>query len=193
VPAHGAGDEACEQAGGLGRPDNLVLEVDLHLEQFLKVRIELAEQGIKQPLAHQHHLDRQRDRVRLQRDGCGYAQMLGRGFDAYGGAFQCALQRLPCERLYQDAARIDDEVAAIGLVQGARLDQPEIGHQSAHLGDVLDPAEEICAARGPAGGHADPADARKGAAAAAPRPTSIPPGVRPFWLRWSVVPPPAGH
>ena len=62
-------------------------------------------------------------------------------------ALERALQGRPAERLAQDGTGVEQQVAAVGPVQGARLDQPEVGRQGALASDVLDAADQVCERR----------------------------------------------
>ena len=55
---------------------------------------------------------------------------------------QTAFQRLPGEGFSQDAPCIQHQETAIGAVQRTGADQREIGHQRAHMGDILDPPHQ---------------------------------------------------
>ena len=61
-------------------------------------------------------------------------------------AFEGALQRFPGKGRQQQLARVEQQIAAVGAMQGAGLDQQEVGDQRAHLRDVLDAADEIAVA-----------------------------------------------
>ena len=62
-------------------------------------------------------------------------------------ALMARFERLPGERRKQQPARIQQQIAAVGAVQRARLDQQEVGDQRAHLGDVLDASDQIAEGR----------------------------------------------
>ena len=47
----------------------------------------------------------------------------------------------------QEAAHVEQKVAAVGAMHGAGLDQPEIGHQRAVQRDVLDAADQVAERR----------------------------------------------
>ncbi len=98
-------------------------------------------------LADENDLHLQRDRLRLQRDGADHAVDLAQRLDDDLLLAQGALQPLPGERLGQQLERLDDQIAAVGLVQRPRLDEREVGDQRAHLGHVLDAADQLGVAR----------------------------------------------
>ncbi len=83
------------------------------------------------------------DRLGLERHRADQAELLGERFDPDLARPQDALELLPGERLEQQAARIEHQIAAVGAVQRAGLDQVEVGDQRAELGDVLDPAHQV--------------------------------------------------
>ena len=62
-------------------------------------------------------------------------------------AQQRAFQRRPAQWLGQQVAQIDHQRAAIGAMQAARLDQPEIGHQRALHREMLDAADQVAQRR----------------------------------------------
>ena len=60
---------------------------------------------------------------------------------------QGLLESLPGHRPAQHLAGIQDQVAAVGPVQGARPDQMEVGQERAHLGAMLDTTEQAIVVR----------------------------------------------
>lgn len=122
---------------------HVVLEVGGHLEELGEVRIELVEQVVEQPVAQEDDLDVERDRLGLERDRADQTQALAERLDAQLARIERALQALPRERLQEDLACIEQQVAAVRAVQRAALDQRKIGEQRAHLRDVLDAPEQI--------------------------------------------------
>ena len=65
--------------------------------------------------------------------------MLDADLAGLDGALQC----LPGEGGEQQLARIEQQVAAVRPMQRAGLDEQKVGHQRAHLGDVLDAADDV--------------------------------------------------
>ena len=63
--------------------------------------------------------------------------------DAHLARLDGALQGFPGERREQKLAGVQQQIAAIGPVQRAGLDQQEVGNQRTHLRDMLDPADQI--------------------------------------------------
>ena len=120
-----------------------VVEIGLHLEQAGEVRIERRQHVVELAVAEQHDLDVEGDRLGIERLRGDEACRLRRLLDANLARLDGALQRLPGERRQQQPAGIEQQVAAVGLVQGAGLDQQEVGDQRAHLGEMLDPADQV--------------------------------------------------
>ena len=60
---------------------------------------------------------------------------------------QGPFERLPDEGIHQDRLDLHDQVAAVGLQQGAGLNHGEIGGHGPHVGPFLDPAEYIVIGR----------------------------------------------
>ena len=54
-----------------------------------------------------------------------------------------SFQRRPAVRLHQQAAHIQQEIAAVGAMQGAGLDQAKIGRQHASHGQIFDAAGQV--------------------------------------------------
>ena len=118
-------------------------EIGLDLEQLGEVGIEFA-QAIEQPgLAEQHDLQVERDGLRLDRHGLAAIQNLGEVLDLDLGFAQGALERFPGDVLLQQLERIDQQEAAIGNVQAARLDEHEVSDDRHQQGDVLHLADQI--------------------------------------------------
>jgi hypothetical protein len=140
---HQGADQARVQQVVVRRALHFVLEVGRHLEQLAELRIVLGEQVIQHAVADQDHLGVERDRLRLQRHGADQAVHLAERLDADLAGGQRALEALPGERLGQQLERIQQQVAAVGLMQRARLDQQEVGDQRTELGNVLDPSDQV--------------------------------------------------
>lgn len=122
---------------------HILLEIDLNLEQLVEIGIQPAQHVVKRTVANQDDLDVERDWLRLQRYGADQAHHLAEGLDLDMLGAQRALQRLPGIGLHEQAQGVDHQEAAIGSVQGAGLDQGEIGQQRAHLGDMFDPPDQV--------------------------------------------------
>ena len=141
--ARQGGDDAgvVEVAGGGAR--QLVLEVSNHFEQLGEVGVVGLQQVIQLALADQDDLDVERDRHGVERHRVDQRQHLAERFDPNLARTQGAFQTLPGIRLHQQLVRVEDEIAAVGLVQCARFDEGEVGDQGAEVFDVLDPADEV--------------------------------------------------
>ena len=103
------------------------------------------QQVVELAVAEQHHLDVERNRLgieRLRRDqvkpdaSIGCSMRISRALMARFKASQANGDS-------SSLARIEQQIAAVGAMQRAGLDQQEVGDQRAHLGDVLDPADEV--------------------------------------------------
>ncbi len=143
VAAGNAGNELGIGLVGFVRPHHLILKVDHHLEQLAELGVILVQLVIEHAVAQQHHLHVERDRLRLQRDGTDKAVDLAQRLDGDIAGAQRPLQPLIGIGLLQQLARIQQQIAAVGLVQRARLNQRVVGNQRAHLRDVLHPAQQI--------------------------------------------------
>ena len=141
------GDQTGIEQMGVGIALNAVFEIRRHLEQLVEIRVVLLQQVIEQAVAEQHDLDIQRHRLRLQRDGADQAVHLAQRFDANLARLQGAFQAFPGKGLHQHFAHVQQQVAAVGPVQRTRLDQGEIRHQRAQLGDMLDPPDQVAVGR----------------------------------------------
>jgi hypothetical protein len=137
------GDEARIDQMALRAAHELVLEIDRDLEELAELRVQLAEQVIDVALAEHHDLHIQRDRLGLQRQGADEAGDLGERLDADLGGLQETFQGLPGEGLHQQLERIDDQIAAVGLVQRAGADHGEVRLQRAQVGAVLDATDQL--------------------------------------------------
>ena len=119
-----------------------VLEVGGDLEQLAELGILLGEHVIEHGLADDDDLDVERDGLGLEAAGADHAERLAGRLDADFSRPQGLLERVVGERLLEQLARIQDEVAAVGAVQRAGLDEGEVGGQRAHLREVLDLADQ---------------------------------------------------
>jgi hypothetical protein len=120
-----------------------VVEVGGHLEEGRELGIVVVEQVVELRIAAQHHLGLQWNVGGLQRHRADQAQHLPGRFDADLAAFQGALQGVPAEGLRQYLAQVEDQVAAVGPMQRAGLDQREVGDQGTHFRHVLDAADQV--------------------------------------------------
>ncbi len=117
----------------LRRPGHLHGKIGAHLEQLLELLVVLIQQIVRRWVANQDDLDIERNRFRRQA-GCGQnSHLLPHLFDTDALIAQRLLERFPGQRLAQQAARVQDQVAAIGAMQCASFDLAEIGDQRAIL------------------------------------------------------------
>ena len=77
---------------------HVVLEVRRDLEQLVEIGVEVLQQVIVHALAEQHDLQRQRDRLRLQRQVADQAHQLRQRFDRDLARLERALQAIPGDR-----------------------------------------------------------------------------------------------
>ena len=143
IVPHQGGDHARVRAAVLRGAVDHVVEVDRHLEQFGEFRIALAEHIVDAAIAEQHHLDAQRYGFGLQRNRGRHATGFHHPLDAHFARLQGPLQRIPGVGIGQHLLRVEQQIAAVGAQQRARLDQVEVGDQRAELGDVLDTADQV--------------------------------------------------
>ena len=142
---------AAGQRGQQARIQQVVLRVALdavfkvrrHLEQLAKLGVVVLQQVVQKAVTKQNDLDVQRYRLRLQRHGADQAHQLAHGLDANLARLQRSLQTVPGKRLHQHLACVQQQVAAIGAVQGAGLDQGEIRHQCTELRHMLNTPDQI--------------------------------------------------
>ena len=87
----------------------------------------------------------------LKGDRIEQAHHLAGGFDLDLAGLQGALERFPRKRLGQQSAAVQDQATPVRLVQGARLDQGEVGLQRAQMRHVLDAANQAVDAYGERG------------------------------------------
>jgi hypothetical protein len=112
-----------------------------------ELRVEGAEQQIQEAVAEQHHLDIERYRIRLEGDGARQADQTADVLDNDFAAPQHPLERRPAERFGQKIAGVEQEIAAVGAMNGACLDQAKVGDERALVGDMLDGADQIAERR----------------------------------------------
>ena len=140
-------DHAGEQAGAVGTAGHILGHVRRHLEQGRELRIVLLQDVVDIAIALQHDLDVQRYRLRLQLHRAAKTEQLFQGLDTDFPRLERALQRRPGVGAGQQLVGVEYQVTAVGAVQGAGFDQVEVGDQCAHLGYVLDPAQQVAEAR----------------------------------------------
>ncbi len=100
-------------------------------------------QVVEHRLADHHDLEVERYRLGFQGDRRRVAHELGQRFDPDLAVDQRPLELFPGIGLGQQLAGVDDQEAAVGLVQRARLDQREVGDQGAEPGGMLDPSDQV--------------------------------------------------
>jgi len=105
------------------------------------------QQVVHLAIADQHHLERARQRLGLQRQRPAPALRLGRRLDADLARAQAALEAFPRKGLREQALGVEHQVAPIGAVQRPGADQVEVTHLIALLYDVLDAADQVAVAR----------------------------------------------
>src|SRR5690606_21119828 len=126
VLLHDRGDDARVGEVVLIRPRNRVVEIGLNFEEATEVGIESGEQVIELAIPEQHDLDVERNGFRIERLGRDETQAFQRLLDADLARLDGSLQGFPGIRGQQQLARVDEQVAAVGLVQRAGLDQQEV-------------------------------------------------------------------
>ncbi len=112
-----------------------------------EIRVQGGKQEIEQAVAEQHDFDPQRNGIGFERNRAGQAEKAADVLDGDLAAPQRALERGPAERLDQQGARVDEQIAAARAMHGAGLDQAEIGHQHAVRRDVFDAADQVAERR----------------------------------------------
>ena len=144
---HEPGAEACEGEFTVRGSRHFVFEIDDDLEEVPEFGIVTLE-DIQQPaLADQADFHVERNRRRIQRRS-GEETELGFGrVEPDLSRAQRTLQRLPRERLHQQLARIEHEEAAVGAMQGARLEQGEVRDEGAERRAMLDTADQVAERR----------------------------------------------
>jgi hypothetical protein len=98
-------------------------------------------------LADQDHLQIERDRFGLDGQRRQQAEELTQRLDLDLACAQRAFQPLPGIRLGQQFFRVEHQVATVRARQGARADHREVGDQRAHVGNVIDAADQVLEAR----------------------------------------------
>ena len=108
-----------------------ILKVDQNLEVLADIRVQRVKQEIEQAIAEQHDLHSQWNGIGIERDRAGQAEEAADVLDRDLPTFQRAFERGPAKWLHQEAARVQKQVTAARPMEGARLDQLEIGHKDA--------------------------------------------------------------
>ena len=137
------GDHAGQPGVRRAVAGQVVVEVGHHAKQAGEIRVVAAQQLVQLALAEQDHLDGQRDRLGFEPRWRRRAVLLGDRFDLDAAPVQRALEAGPRERLAQQLARVDQQVAPVGAVQRTRADQPEVGDQRAELRAVVDAPDQV--------------------------------------------------
>ena len=140
-------DQAGEQQGALGSAHHVLGHIRRHLEQGGELRVILLEDVVEVAIPLQYHLDVQRQGLGLQLYGADETEQLFHGLYADLAGFQGALQGGPGKGAGEQFVGVENQVTAVGPVQGPRLDQVEVRHQRAHLGDILNPADQVAETR----------------------------------------------
>ena len=105
------------------------------------------QQVVEFAIPEQHDLDVERYGLGIECLGRDQARRFHGLLDADLAGLDRALQGFPRERREQQPARVEQQIAAVGLVQRARLDQQKVGDQRAHLGEVLDAPHQVAVGR----------------------------------------------
>ena len=125
----------------------VVFEIGKNLEMLCHFGIEGCEQKIQHAIAEQDDLHLERDRIGLQGHRAGQAEKSANIFDRDLAPPQRPLERRPAERLQQHAAGVEQEVAAVGAMDRAGLDEAKVRQQRAVQGDILDAADQVAERR----------------------------------------------
>ena len=125
---------------GLAHPP---VELGLDLEELVKIFVVAIEQLVDIGVADQDDLDVQGDGLGLQGPGGDHPEHLHGVLDLDLPVFQAALQGLVGKEPAQQVQGLQDEVAAVGPVQGPGPDQGEVGHQGAELGPAFHRPEQV--------------------------------------------------
>lgn len=143
LPPRGCGEKAGVEFEALRRAVDAVVELGGHFEQLWEIRIDLRKNIVEIRRTDEHYLDVERNGLRLERDRAGEAQEVFERNRADLLGAQDPLQGIPAETGGQQALGIEDQIAAIGLVQRARNDQIEIRDQGAETRQVLDAPDQV--------------------------------------------------
>ncbi len=120
----------------------------LHFEKLAIIRVKVKKQVINPGSADQDDFGPHLDRFRLERNHGHEAVLLQHILDSDLVVADAALQGVPDKGIYQHFAGVDDQIAAVGAMQGAGADHGEIGHRhTAVLHDMFDPSEEVVVGR----------------------------------------------
>ena len=143
LAARGVGDHAGVARRVAVVTRHLFVEVRGHLEKLGEVRVGPAQQVVDHRVAQQDHLDVEGDGLGLQCDRVGEAQGLGEPLDADLVGLERALDLLPDDGLHEQLARVHQQETPVGGVQRARLDEAEIGGESAEPGHLLNAPDDV--------------------------------------------------
>ena len=136
-------DELRVARGVVGVQVDLRLEFRQNLEKLPEIRVQFVEQRVHVRRPDQRDFEVQRDRFRLQPRRQRQAKVVGHALDAYPLVAQRALQgRVGGARL-QQIVRGQHQVAAVGPVQRAGLNQREVRDADAQFRAGLHPSKEV--------------------------------------------------
>ena len=121
--------------------------VGVDLEERREVRVKLGKQIVDDAFADQHHLDIKRRRIGFHLGGAGQPDQFGERFDPHLTRLEGALESFPGIGLGQHLHGIEHQKTAVGAMQGARLDQHEIGDQRAHVHQMFDAPDQVLQGR----------------------------------------------
>ncbi len=118
-------------------------KVRRYLEELAEVPIVGLEQEVEHALADQHHLEIDGNGLRLEGRRAGKTQHPLQRLDPDLAGSQYPLECVPGKGVCEQAQGVEYQEAAVGAVQRAGFDEAEVGDESAHVGNVLDAADEI--------------------------------------------------
>ncbi len=142
LPAH-HGDELGVFLDVLGVAGHAVVEIGLDLEQLVEVLIVVLQQIVQVGRSRQHHLDSERNGLRLQHGGGDQPQRLRVFFHPHDALLQCPLEGVPGLGAFQQGLCFQHQIAAVGAVQDTGPDHGEVGDQGAHHSLMLHPPHQI--------------------------------------------------
>ena len=120
-----------------------VFKICSDLEKFGKVRVINAEDVVEISFSQQNHLDVERNRFGFKRYSTDKAVELSKRFnpDMTGSKrfFECFVGK----GFGQQPSCINEQVSSVCSVQRTLLDESEVRHQCAQLGDVFNVAYKI--------------------------------------------------
>ena len=128
----------------LGCPGQAAVEFGLDLEKFAVIRVHVKQQVVDPGGADHDDLGLHRYRFGLEGYHGHETVLLQHVLDADVAGADAAFERIPHKGVDQYLPGVDDQVAAIGAVQGARADHGEVGYcDAAVLHDMLDAPKEV--------------------------------------------------